>query len=80
MFEHHVNINVNAPDGAGPGSEQPSAQLPTHVRPRPDMPAHCRSRLTHRGARREPPALRRTQRASSPPPCVQVCSPRGPLR
>eukprot|EP00966_Prymnesium_polylepis_P269149 6217681-Prymnesium_polylepis.1 len=33
------------------------------------MPAHCRSRLTHRGTRREPP------------PFVQVCSPRGgPLR
>eukprot|EP00966_Prymnesium_polylepis_P106427 2464676-Prymnesium_polylepis.1 len=28
----------------------PSAQPPTHV----IMPAHCRSRLTHRGARREP--------------------------
>jgi hypothetical protein len=47
----NVNINVNAPDGAGPSPEQPSAQPPTHARPRPDMPAHYRSRRTHRGAR-----------------------------
>ena len=47
----NVNINVNAPDGAGLSPGQPSAQPPTHVPPRPDMPARCRSRVAHRGAR-----------------------------
>jgi hypothetical protein len=60
----NVNINVNAPAGAGPSPEQPTKHSPTHVPPRPDMPARYRSRLAHRGARREPP------------PCMQLCSPR----
>ena len=64
----NVNINVNAPDGAGPSPEQPAKHSPTHVPPRPDMPARCRSRVVHRGAHREPAR------------CVQLCSPRGPLR
>jgi hypothetical protein len=33
----NVNIDVNAPDGAGPSPEQPTKHSPTHVPPRPDM-------------------------------------------
>jgi hypothetical protein len=63
----NVNINVNAPDGAGLSPEQPAKHSLTHVPPRPGMPARCRRRLTHRGARREPAR------------CVQLCSRRLPL-